>query len=244
MNIICPHCHFTKAVDPDRIPDRPVRVKCPRCKGSFIFEKGRLQQEVDAHLDAGGEDSGNVEPAQPAADLERRIICSACGTVQGPTGRCKLCGATIVVTAIPVERQAYAGFWSRLVAWTVDFALRLVIVFAISQLLGVTVDLLEVAGEGDPSVALIFLLFSASVWVGYAVFFTGYCGQTPGKMALRIKVVRADAAPIGYGRAVVRELIGKTVSWLFLGIGFLMIAVDGRKQGLHDKVAGSCVINI
>ena len=78
----------------------------------------------------------------------------------------------------------------------------------------------------------------------YYVFFTGYCGQTPGKMAIRVKVIRTDGSEIGYGRAFLREVPGKFLSGLILGIGYLMIAFDAQKQGLHDKIADTYVIKL
>ncbi|MDH3960367.1 MAG: RDD family protein, partial [Desulfuromonadales bacterium] len=80
--------------------------------------------------------------------------------------------------------------------------------------------------------------------ISYAVFFTGYCGQTPGKMVLRIKVIRTDGSPINYGRAALREVLGKFISSILLGIGYLMVAFDNRKQGLHDKIADTYVIKL
>jgi uncharacterized RDD family membrane protein YckC len=88
------------------------------------------------------------------------------------------------------------------------------------------------------------MLFGVSLIIGYVVFFTGYCGQTPGKMALRIKVIRTDGSPLSYGRAFLREVPGKFISSILLGIGYLMVAFDGQKQGLHDKIADSYVIKL
>ncbi|MEJ2201726.1 MAG: RDD family protein, partial [Desulfuromonadaceae bacterium] len=82
------------------------------------------------------------------------------------------------------------------------------------------------------------------VWVSYFVFFTGYCVQTPGKMLLRIKVIRTSGAEIGYGRAFLREVPGKFLSAILFGIGYLMVAFDERKQGLHDRIADTFVIKL
>ena len=88
------------------------------------------------------------------------------------------------------------------------------------------------------------MLFSYVLSFAYYIFFTGYCGQTPGKMALRIKVIRRDGSDIGYGRAAFREVLGKTISGLLLGIGYLMVAFDEQKQGLHDRMADTYVIKL
>ncbi|HTP25298.1 MAG TPA: RDD family protein, partial [Anaeromyxobacteraceae bacterium] len=75
----------------------------------------------------------------------------------------------------------------------------------------------------------------------YFTMFIGMGGQTPGKMLLGLKVVRTDGEAVGFGRALVRWL-GQCLSLLLLGLGFLMVAFSGRKQGLHDKIAGTYVI--
>jgi uncharacterized RDD family membrane protein YckC len=66
-------------------------------------------------------------------------------------------------------------------------------------------------------------------------------GATLGKMALGIKIVRVDGQPIGFGAAFVRY-IGYIVSWIILGIGYLMIAFRRDKRGLHDLMADTVVI--
>jgi uncharacterized RDD family membrane protein YckC len=63
-------------------------------------------------------------------------------------------------------------------------------------------------------------------------------------MALRIKVIRTNGMEIGYGKAALREVLGKFVSGILLGIGYLMVAFDLQKQGLHDKIADTYVIKI
>ena len=74
------------------------------------------------------------------------------------------------------------------------------------------------------------------------VGFWRYCGATPGKLALGIRIVDAETRKTPpTGRLVVR-LLCYLVSALPLCLGFLWIAVDRRKQGWHDKIAGTLVI--
>jgi uncharacterized RDD family membrane protein YckC len=63
-------------------------------------------------------------------------------------------------------------------------------------------------------------------------------------MALCIKVIRTDGSPVTYGRAVLREVLGKFISSLLFGIGYLMVIFDNQKQGLHDKMADTYVIKL
>ena len=60
---------------------------------------------------------------------------------------------------------------------------------------------------------------------------------------MKVKIVRSDGGPLGIGRAILRY-IGYLVSTSIAFIGHFMIVWDGKKQGLHDKIARTCVINI
>ena len=138
-----------------------------------------------------------------------------------------------------------AGFWIRAAAAFVDAliagALQGIIVFLFAGLLGLLLH-----GFDSDSFLMLCLawLLSASVSVVYYVYFTAYGGQTPGKMALRIKVVRSDSSPLTLGRAFYREVICKFVSGIILGIGYLMVAFDVKKQGLHDRMADTYVVRL
>lgn len=67
-------------------------------------------------------------------------------------------------------------------------------------------------------------------------------GATPGKMALGVRIV--DAAD--GGRPDAAQFIGRYVasflSLFALGLGYFWIAIDARKQGWHDKLAGTVVV--
>ena len=69
-----------------------------------------------------------------------------------------------------------------------------------------------------------------------------YCGATPGMLALGMKIVDASSgtAP-GSARLALR--FAAAVALAPLALGFLWIAVDRRKQGWHDKIARTVVIN-
>jgi len=76
---------------------------------------------------------------------------------------------------------------------------------------------------------------------GYFIVLEGRSGQTLGKKALNLRVVTPDGDRIGYIKAFVRY-VGKTVSWIILGIGFIMAAFDGEKRALHDRMCETRVI--
>ncbi len=94
--------------------------------------------------------------------------------------------------------------------------------------------------------ALVDSVFSVVVFgIGWVVniYLTGKEGYSVGKRLFGLRVVKTDGkTPIGLTDALVREVIGKIISGMLLGIGFLWIAFDSEKQGLHDKIAKTYVV--
>jgi uncharacterized RDD family membrane protein YckC len=96
----------------------------------------------------------------------------------------------------------------------------------------------------DPSgLGLLLMLFGWLIGPAYYVFLEGRPdGQTLGKKAMGIRVVRqSNGAPLGYGLAVGR-LLARFVNFITLGIGLLWAAWDPQRQALHDKIAGTLVV--
>ena len=89
--------------------------------------------------------------------------------------------------------------------------------------------------------ALAVAALAAVLYVVYHVAFVGGCGQTPGKMALGIAVVRRDGGRAGYGRAALRCL-GDAIAILTLGVSLLGAVFTREHRGLTDWLAGTRVI--
>ena len=91
------------------------------------------------------------------------------------------------------------------------------------------------------------VLLSFISWGGAnIVYFIGmwaWKGQTLGQMIANVKVVRIDSKPVDLRTSAIR-FIGYLICGLTLGLGFLIIAFDKNKQGLHDKLAETYVINV
>lgn len=66
-------------------------------------------------------------------------------------------------------------------------------------------------------------------------------GQTPGKMALGIRVTDPEGGNPSFLRAVLREVIGKWISSLIVCLGYLWMLWDAEQQTWHDKIAGTHV---
>ena len=85
------------------------------------------------------------------------------------------------------------------------------------------------------------------VVIGYAVIYLWMVatkGQSPGKMAVKIKIVRMDGSSLGFGGVLLREIIGKFVSGLVIYLGYIWILFDDKRQGWHDKIAGTYVVKV
>jgi uncharacterized RDD family membrane protein YckC len=131
--------------------------------------------------------------------------------------------------------SGYVGFWQRLLAFLIDA----MVVFAlygpiVIMVFGTDYFELEVPRYWDLATGLVIVLATLLFW--------RYQGATPGKIAIAAKIVDAETgnAP-STGRLVIR-LLGYIVSALPLYLGFVWIAFDRRKQGWHDKIAGTVVI--
>jgi len=138
--------------------------------------------------------------------------------------------------------QTYAEPWRRLVAQLIDGILFTLVFGLISGL---------VFGRSVNSQFSDTVLFSWDVhqWFEQFLFFL-VCvvmwvrwQATPGKLILGCYVVDADTGQaVTWLQAGVRYL-AYFVSLLPLGLGFLWILWDKRKQGFHDKLARTVVVN-
>jgi len=149
----------------------------------------------------------------------------------------------------------YAGFASRVAAFLIDLGVITVVnvagAWALLELLNaVGVD----PGNCESLAARSRYLVEICEWlpflgtlagmgfiVGYALFFWATTGQTPGKAAMGVRVVRLDGRPMDFISAV-RRVAGYALSLWTFGLGFLFILSDDRRQGWHDKIAGTCVV--
>lgn len=125
----------------------------------------------------------------------------------------------------------YQGVALRFVAVVID----IVIIFIIVGILAIP---LNTRLSGALSL-LIFLL--------YFILLEGAYGQTVGKMAVKIKVVRDDGTNIEYADAAVRnilriiDLIPFFVPYL---LGAILIWTSDMKQRVGDRAASTVVVRV
>ena len=146
----------------------------------------------------------------------------------------------------PIEAQAqppvrYVGFWKRVLATLID-----------SVLFAIVMGPLLIAVYGvdyflpDPGVGFIRgpldLLISWILPAVLVLLFWSYRQATPGKMLISAKIADAATGGIPSDGQLLGRYLGYFLSMIPLGLGLLWVAFDSRKQGWHDKLAGTIVI--
>lgn len=79
--------------------------------------------------------------------------------------------------------------------------------------------------------------------LGYNIIFIRKFDATPGKMALGLKVVRADGSSLSVGR-IVGRFFAEIISGLILCIGYIMAGFDEERRALHDRICDTRVIKV
>ena len=132
----------------------------------------------------------------------------------------------------------YAGFWVRVGASLIDTILMMVIVVPVLSM---------IYGKGYWASEAVFLgawdlLFNYIFPAIVVIVFWIVKSATPGKILLDISIVDAKTG----GKPSNGQLIGRYfayyVSVLPLMLGFIWVGFDKRKQGWHDKLAGTVVV--
>lgn len=132
---------------------------------------------------------------------------------------------------LPAERF-YAGFWIRFLAYIIDALILSAMTMPFTMLFGFNVE--------EQSGSLIGIIIT---WMYFALFESSEWQGTPGKKALGLIVTDEAGRRISAIQAT-KRYAAKILGVLLLGIGGLMIAFTGRKQGLHDKMIGTLVLKV
>lgn len=151
----------------------------------------------------------------------------------------------------PIEYE-YVGFWARVGASLVDTVLYscLLLLLPLGSMFN-NVESYSVENDMGSfhsfSTSWSSILPQGTLWsylplLIITVLFWRYRSATPGKMLIKAKVVDAKTGlPLTTPQSIIRYL-GYFVSTFLFFLGFIWVAFDSKKQGFHDKLAGSVVI--
>ena len=152
----------------------------------------------------------------------------------------------------------YASFWQRFGAWVIDLVVLMVpstIAFyvfgglaAYEHLIGqlqtapdMSAAIREYAeATRGSSIAVIVIGF-----LYYTLFEASPLQATPGKLALRLRITDSNGQKPGFGRVALRNVVRLTnvITGLIPFVCYIAVAWTQRKQGLHDLVAQTLVLN-
>jgi uncharacterized RDD family membrane protein YckC len=168
------------------------------------------------------------------ADCELAAIGTAQVTQAGP-------GA-------PVAGAGYGGFWPRVGARLVDQLILLVVGMACALVLGMALGAIMGSRGFTPRQiekisSYVGLAFSFCLGLFYHVVVQSVLSGTPGKRVFGLRLVGVNFTEVGLGQALGRHL-AYVLAWLPFGAGVFAIAFDPRKQGWHDRMAGTVVVEI
>jgi uncharacterized RDD family membrane protein YckC len=200
------------------------------------------------------------------------MFCPKCGKETDASGKfCQWCGADIQsvqsqpVATLPEEEEGpdvgvYAGLGRRFVAFIIDLILILLIDLVVAGTLGLFrgfqnlyfyavqhVPAAELTNEGTTAALFGSIIAAYGIalivvpWVYYAGFESSRSQATPGKVLMKLVVTDLEGNKASFARTSLR-FFWKYISALLIFIGFIMIAITRKHQGLHDRLSGCLVL--
>jgi len=271
MLITCPHCQYAKDVNQAWIPQGDSQVECPECNGIFYYSHSQgvsisqpqapvemincpacsMEQPKGDHCTGCGIVYAKWQKRQNAAE----------GEGDDDFGF----ETEKAATSLNVHRSDKGGFWIRVSANLVDSLVLMVVLGGIfyfvifQEAMGMYTTMMQMQAGGfqsdDPAYLQQFMADSMAVQqrvmmysallnllgLLYYIVPTAISGQTLGKKVCGIRVV-SETGKVGWLRAILRETVGKWISAIIIGIGFIMVAFHKEKRGLHDLIAGTWVV--
>lgn len=237
----------------EETPSAPGEA-CPRCAAP-LREAARFCSACGLGLDVPEASSPPVPRLSGGAASGLDASPSSLGASRGPSS--SAAAAISALRAEPAARQestspplaearrprAQPGLAERGAAGLIDLAiagsgqalLLAPLVWAWAER-----DLTADVGFVPVLLSVLAVIATAAAGASYYIYFWGARGATPGKRALGLVVQGRDGRyPIGFARAGLR-FAASIVSGVFLGVGYLMIALDG--DALHDRLAATRVV--
>jgi uncharacterized RDD family membrane protein YckC len=141
----------------------------------------------------------------------------------------------------------YAGFWIRFVAILIDAAILMTVNLLLNAV-GALAFFTGGAARGGGAMPVFSAAYVAyqmvmlGIGIAYQVYFLTHYSATPGKLALRLKVIPARGGPISLPLAIGRYF-AYYISMFTLGIGYMMAGFDPQKRALHDRICDTRVIH-
>ena len=133
--------------------------------------------------------------------------------------------------------QNVAGVGERILAYLIDSAI--IVIYVI--LIVVLVSWMEITDDGFNF--LLFMTFGLPVFLYHLIWETFWNGRSPGKSAMKLRVVKLDGSKPAFSNYFLRWLIRLIdISFTSGAVAVVTILLNGRGQRLGDLAATTTVI--
>lgn len=221
--------------------------------GALVWRKGMDQwKTLDEVKERDPALFAEVPPPLPSAEVHAEVVDPEAGDDVRRAPRLEPEGGKPKAP----EVLHYAGFWRRLGAHLVDLLAWWIVWQLFSGIVGsiyfpeaVAIAQKGTGHQATPDELMVMLRFFGvalvigAIWaVIYDAVFMLRLGATPGKLLFGLRVVKANGQPLGFSNVAARCLAKGLVGIPTLCIGYLIVAFDDQKRGLHDHISQTRVI--
>lgn len=133
----------------------------------------------------------------------------------------------------------------RLLAFILDVLVSFALFLVISFFIGIPAAFIPEDSTSNNFLSSIYAIYVIILMLSTIIiqFYFWSKSTSMGKAILKMKVVDKETrSPVGFWKMFLREVIGKQISGLFLGLGYLWIFIDRDNQTWHDKIFDTVVI--
>jgi uncharacterized RDD family membrane protein YckC len=139
----------------------------------------------------------------------------------------------------------YVGFWPRVLATIIDtVVISLALAPFANHVVNINIEAIDLDRPPSTSQLLgqLFDPWSFGIMAIAVLLFWLARQATPGKMVISARIVDARTGGKPSGMQLLLRYLGYYVSMFGLGLGFIWVAFDARKQAWHDKMANTVVV--
>lgn len=149
------------------------------------------------------------------------------------------------------QESEYASFDRRFGAYLMDYIVLIGLPIQIGSALISLPGFISISAEASMTAHKshiyfaigLFLILCGPAFFILNVFLLGKNGQSIGKKISKIRCVGLENRPLGFGKALLREVF-KVVSYFPFCLGFLWMLFNKKRQTWHDMVVNSYVYRI
>jgi uncharacterized RDD family membrane protein YckC len=171
-----------------------------------------------------------------------RIFCPDCLVAIRGNTYCATCKAEQLLdltSGVDQFTLDLAGIGRRFAAYLID----LMVLWVPLIVIGIVITVAVAGKDFNPIWIQPAALLAIVLWVVYEALMLASRGQTLGKMAMKIKVIRADGAELSSGQAWGRAFMRQVLASCLSIFDYVPAFFTKERTCLHDLVANTRVVN-